>query len=299
MKRVDIKVGFKCNNKCRFCVQGNKRNSLVDKTTQEVKKILREARRDCDGVVFTGGEPTIRKDILELVKYASSLKFKVIQIQTNGRMFYYGRFCDEIIKAGATEFSPAVHGHTAELHDYLTSSAGSFNQTALGIKNLKARNQTVITNTVVTKSNYRHLPEIAEFLVSLGVDQFQFAFVHALGRAEENFASIVPRMALIETYLKKGLDIGIKAGLNVMTEAVPYCFMGGFEEHIAEKVIPQTKIYDAQSIIEDYTKTRQKEGKLKGPLCPACGYNRICEGPWREYPEKFGWTEFQPCHKLK
>jgi MoaA/NifB/PqqE/SkfB family radical SAM enzyme len=130
MKRVDIKTGFNCNNHCRFCVQGNKRTLYGSKTTEEIKKILQEAREDCDSVVFTGGELTIREDIIALVSYAKKLKFETIQMQTNGRMFCYKEFCDEIIAAGANEFSPAIHGHTAELHDYLTCS-GKFSTDTL------------------------------------------------------------------------------------------------------------------------------------------------------------------------
>ncbi len=294
MKRVDIKTGFSCNNHCRFCVQGNKRNLYGNKTNEEIKKILQEARKDCDSVVFTGGEPTIREDIIDLVSYAKKLEFEGIQIQTNGRIFCYKEFCNEIISAGASEFSPAIHGHTAELHDYLTCSKGSFYQTFLGIKNLKGQGRRVITNTVITKSNYRHLPQIAQLLVDLGVDQYQFAFVHALGGAKENFVSIVPRMTLVEPYVKEGVDIGIKAGISVMTEAIPYCFMQGYEDCIAEKVIPQTKIYDFHEVIDNFTEARQKQGKVKNPQCQLCSYYQVCEGPWKEYPEKFGWEEFNP-----
>jgi len=293
MKRVDIKIGFNCNNYCRFCVQGNKRVLYGGKTTEEVKDILQEARKDCCGVVFTGGEPTIRKDIIDLVKHAKSLEFKIIQIQSNGRMFCYEKFRDSIIAAGANEFSPAIHGHSARLHDYLTGVKGSFEQSVAGIKNLKERGHKVITNTVITKSNYRHLPQIAQVLVYLGVDQYQFAFVHALGRAKENFESIVPRMFMIRQYVKKGLDVGIAAEKTVMTEAIPYCFMQGYEKHIAERIIPDAKIYDHNHIIDNFTKVRQKEGKLKGPLCKKCKVYQICEGSWKEYPEKFGWEEFK------
>lgn len=293
MKRVDIKTGFNCNNHCRFCAQGDKRTLYGDRTTEKIKKILQEARKDCESVVFTGGEPTIRKDIIDLVSYAKKLEFESIQIQTNGRMFCYKKFCDEIISAGANEFSPAVHGHTPELHNYLTCSKGSFQQTTLGIKNLRELGQRIITNTVITKSNYRHLPEIARFLVDLRVDQFQFAFVHPVRTAEKNFASIVPRMTLIEPYVKKGLDIGIKRGVSVMTEAIPYCFMQGYEDYIAEKVIPSTKIYDFGQTIDNFTEVRQKQGKLKGSSCQTCRYYQTCEGPWKEYPEKFGWSEFK------
>lgn len=170
MKRADIKTWFNCNNRCKFCVQGNKRSLYPGKTKNETENILQEARKDCNSVVFTGGEPAARKDIVDLVSTAKKLGFEIIQIQTNGRMFYYKKFCDAIILAGANEFSPAIHGHNAKLHDYLTGSKGSFEQSIEGIKNLKERNQIVITNTVITKFNYRFLPQIAKLLVSLKVD---------------------------------------------------------------------------------------------------------------------------------
>jgi len=295
-ERIDIKTGFFCNNYCSFCVQGDKRNIHGDKTTSLIKKELSEAVKACRSIVFTGGEPTVRKDFLELIKYARNLGFKQIQAQTNGRMFAYKKFVEDVIKAGVTEFAIALHGHSAYLHDFLTAATGSFEQTVQGIKNLKTLSQRVVTNTVITKSNYLNLPEIASFLISLGVGQYQFAFVHALGTAAENFDSIVPRMSIIEPYVKRGLDIGIKAGKKVMTEAVPYCFMGGYEDYIAEKIIPITKIYDFNSVVENFSIVRQKEGKLKSINCKKCKYYQLCEGPWREYPEHFGWSEFIPVY---
>ena len=296
MKRADIKVGFSCNNRCKFCVQGEKRYKYGDKSTEQIKKELINAKqkRDCQGVVFTGGEPTLRKDIAELVSFAKRLGFKLIQIQSNGRMFAYKDFCQNLVRAGVNEFSPALHGHTAKLHDSLTNSVGSFEQTTLGIKNLKSLGQEVITNSVITKPNYHYLPKLAQLLVSLGVDQYQFAFVHALGTAGKNFYSIVPRKKLVEPYVKRGLDIGIKAGIQVMTEAIPYCFMKGYEDYIAEKIIPPGPVYDWEGIIDDFNVTRVAHGKAKGKLCQKCKANDICEGPWKEYPEHYGWDEFKP-----
>ncbi len=296
-KRVDVKVGFSCNNRCLFCVQGRKRYDIGDFTTKEIQKKLEESRKIADSIVFTGGEITIRKDFIELVRFAKGLDFRIIQIQTNGRMFAYKKFCEDAIRAGANEFSPALHGHTAALHDFLTRSRGSFEQTVAAIKNLKSLNQYVLTNSVITKSNFRHLPELASLLVRLGVDQYQFAFVHPVGTALEYFERVVPRMKMIEPYVKKGLDIGIKAGRRVMTEAIPYCIMKGYEDYIAEKIIPVTTIYDADFVVENYTEFRLKEGKSKGPECRKCRYFRVCEGPWREYPERYGFGEFIPVRK--
>ena len=73
--------------------------------------------------------------------------------------------------------------------------------------------------------------------------------------------------------------------------------MSGYEDYVAERIIPATKIFDADTVIEDYTKTRRTEGKLKGPRCPECAHFQACEGPWREYPEMFGWDEFVPVRR--
>jgi len=293
-ERVDIKTGWKCNNRCLFCVQGNKRDLYGNKPTEEVKRLLEEARRDSDSIVFTGGEVTIRPDLFELVRYARDLGYRVIQIQTNGRVLAYMKACRELVEAGATEFSPALHGHIAELHDSLTRSPGSFAQTVRAIRNLKELGQLVLTNTVITRSNFRHLPEIARLLVGLGVDQYQFAFVHPIGTAGDHFTSVVPRFTLLEPYVHRGLDVGIAAGRRVMTEAIPYCFMKGYEVYVAERIIPRTKIFEGHVTIEDYTQHRLVEGKAKGPRCRECAFDSFCEGPWREYPEHFGWDEFVP-----
>jgi cyclic pyranopterin phosphate synthase len=296
MDKVDVKCGFLCNNRCVFCVQGNKRETYGDLPTERILASLAQSRADADQLVLTGGEPTIKKDFLLLVRKAKELGFRLIQIQTNGRMFASRAFCEETVAAGATDFSLALHGHTPGLHDYLTRTPDSFWQTVKGIRNLVEMEQTIGTNTVITRSNFRHLPALARFLVRLGVRQYQFAFVHALGTAAENFRSVVPRYALIEPYVKQGLDPGIAAGVTVMTEAIPYCFMSNYEEYIAERIIPRTKIFDVH-VLEDYTHYRLTEGKSKGECCARCARREVCEGPWKEYPETYGWSEFNPVRE--
>jgi MoaA/NifB/PqqE/SkfB family radical SAM enzyme len=293
--RLDVKVGFACNNRCRFCVQGMKRERFGRRDLTEIVEIM-EKNRGRDGVVFTGGEPTLHPGLLEMVSRARNLGYRSIQIQTNGRMFSYKRFCRDVIAAGATEVSPALHGHIAELHEYLTTVPGSFEQTVAGIRNLKELGVLLVTNTVITRSNFRHLPELAELLVSLGVDQYQLAFVHPVGSAgiDRNFASVVPRFELLEPYLRRALDVGIQAGRVVMTEAVPYCFMKGYEQYIGERIMPSTKIFDAEGVIDEYRDYRLSEGKAKGPLCAQCRFDHQCEGPWKEYSDRFGWDEFVP-----
>jgi len=296
-KRVDIKTGFLCNNNCLFCVQGYNK-SKGNRSTEDILKDLEEAKKTgCEGVVFTGGEVSIRDDLFELLSYAKKLRFSLIQVQTNGRRFYYKDFCKKAIDAGMNEFAPALHGHVPELHDYLTSCNGAFKQVTQAIKNVKEYGIYVITNTVVVKPNYRHLPEIAKLLINLKVDQYQFAFVHATGNAQDNFESIVPKVSLAAPYIHKGLQIGIDAGKKVMAEAMPYCVMHGYEDYVSELYIPETEIRGLKKYEPDFESVRKTQGKTKFPQCKDCEYDSICEGPWKEYPEKFGSKEFQPVRK--
>ncbi len=296
MKRVDIKTGYLCNNNCLFCVQADNKkykNKDYDIILENLKSGIRSG---CEGVVFTGGEFTIRSDCLRLVNEAKKMGYKLIQIQSNGRMFSSVDFCRRIIHAGATEFSPALHGHKREIHDFLTG-AESFNQTLQGIKNLKKLGQYIIVNHVIVKPNYRFAKEFAELMVDLKVDQFQYAFVHACGNARLNFENMVPRISLAMPFVRKGLDVAIANNSRVMVEAVPLCFMQGYEEYISEMYIPETRLEEYVRTVEDFKESRVSNMKLKGPQCKECKYFNECEGLWREYPERFGFDELVPVKK--
>lgn len=297
-KRIDIKISFRCNNLCVFCAQGHKRDLYPDRGAGTVEAELKKAYADgVRGVVFTGGEPSLHPAILDFVRAARKTGFKSIQLQTNGRTLAYPGFCLELLKAGATELGPSLHGAKAATHDALTGSAGSFTQSVAGIANAVRTGLPVITNTVITSANYKELPAIAALLVKLGVRQYQFAFIHIVGTAAENKKRLVPRKTDVMPHVKKGLALGLRRGVPCFTEAIPFCLMKGYETCVAESMIPAGPVVDADRFIKDYGVYRRAEGKVKGPRCPECGYFEICEGPWREYPELYGWKEFKPVRE--
>ncbi len=292
--RLDLKVGFTCNNLCTFCVQGDKRVRIQPRSAEEMKQILEEERKNTDEVVFTGGEPTVHKDLLNVIAFAKSLGYRVIQLQTNGRRLSHEPYLEAAVRAGVTQISPSLHGSTAEIHELQTRAPGSFKQTIKGIQASRRRGIMVITNSVVTQQNQTDLPALARLLVSLEVQQIQFAFVHPEGTALREFESVVPRFTEVMPYLREALDIVEAAGITAFAEAVPYCFMQGHEHHVVESVIPDTRIHDKPMVIADYTAYRLAEGKAKGPRCKSCSFDPYCEGPWHEYPDGYGWEEFVP-----
>ena len=293
-ERADVKVGFACNNSCLFCAQGHRRDACAAVPQAELEERLLEARARTRSLVLTGGEPTAHRHLVAVIHRARELGFDPIQIQTNGRMLSYPKVLDVLLRAGANEFSPALHGSTAELHDSLTRAPGSFAETVLGIRNVVASGAALVTNSVVVRQNLHDLSALVTLLASLGVENMQLALVHPVGTAAERFDEVVPRLPSIVEPLTRARAAARTAGVRLVTEAVPLCFLPGMESLAVEANIPDTTVFDYDGASLDYSTWRAGEGKLHGPPCVGCGARARCEGPWKEYPEHFGWAEFQP-----
>jgi hypothetical protein len=136
---------------------------------------------------------------------------------------------------------------------------------------------------------------LAELLVKIWVNQFQFAFVHILWSADKNKKDIVPSKTEVIAYVKKALDIWKKAWIICMTEAIPFCFMKWYEWAIAEyNFMPDTTVVDAEYRTESYADYRWNQWKVKREECSQCNKYKICEWPWKEYHEIYWWNEFKP-----
>lgn len=298
MKRVDVKVGFACNNFCTFCVQGDKRFSFWSKSLFEIEKILwAEFEEGAKEVVFTGWEPTLHPDLLQMIDFAKKYGYESIQIQSNGMSFSQEDYVKKLINAWVTEFSPSIHWFYPQTHDSQVQTMGAWKKVVEGIRILKKHNQKIIVNSVITKQNYSEIPCLSKLLIQLWVSQFQFAFIHIVWSAYKNRFQVVPRKTLVMPYIYKALDIARLYWVPAFTEAIPYCCMWWYFNHISEKYIPQMTIVDAEMRTEDYTKYRISEWKVKSKLCyERCSFSDVCEWPWKEYPELYGWGEFQPIY---
>jgi len=109
----------------------------------------------------------MHKDLVEAVAFARSHGYRHIQLQSNGRKFSDMAYLQALVKAGANEFSPAIHGFKEETHDFLTCAPGAWRQTVQGIMNIHALGQMIITNTVITKQNYKEMSQLATLLAKL------------------------------------------------------------------------------------------------------------------------------------
>lgn len=305
---LHLPVGYSCNNNCLHCPYKNKRR--LNRTTEEYMELLRVNRKKKNLLIISGGEPTIRRDIFELISYARRLSYEWIQFKSNGRLFKHKNFTDNIIKAiqknpvsqdyrnsdnplgynfgnlGIFEFVIKLNGHTKELHDSITKSAGSFEQTIQGIKNIIELKQNVVINIEITKENYKFLPKISKYASSLGVNQIEFDF------PMKNM-SMAPKLSDLMPIINKTLG---QSKINI-TANIPYCNIREYEWRHSEIYYPydQHEMYEIIDFDGAYSYYDiQIKNKTKGKKCYSCIYDPICSGFWKRYIEMYGDEELKP-----
>lgn len=291
IKKTVIVMDYECNNKCIFCCNGNKRNNIKPKTTKEIKRELIKAKKNGSTYIeFIGGEPTIRKDFLEVVNFAKFLEFDIIMLATNGRMLSDFVFAKEIIKHGINFIVFSIHGYNSKMHDYFVNVDGAFDQLISGIKNIKKLGLTNIgTNTTIIKQNYKFLEKIGKLIYNLGIKNSEFIFVDpTIGISKENFFSIVPKYEDVSKYVNKLLSFGERKKIDHWyIRYYPLCFIDEKYHHMVSE-IREKKFFQTVHIAPDFInnevyKSREEIGRVKIDKCKKCHFKTICEGYWQEY----------------
>ena len=166
--RMDLAITYRCNNDCAHCYNARSRNH-PELTTQDWKKILDnvwEAR--IPHVVFTGGEPTLRDDLPELVAYADSLGM-VTGLNTNGIRLADRHFLERLIAAGLDHVQITIESHNPTVHDVMVRHKGAWVKTLLGIRNVVNSKLYMMTNTTLLTNNAHDIEATLDFLAEESV----------------------------------------------------------------------------------------------------------------------------------
>jgi len=269
-----VYAGYNCNNQCIFCFEADRK--FPYKTTNQLKKEIEIVRKKFDFINFMGQEPTLRKDIIELIGYARDLNFKEVGITTNGRMFAYPDFTKDIFKNGLTQIVLTVVGSTPQMHDSHTLVKGSFDQALTGIKNIllyKKPNFSFIINIMVTQKNVKNLSKMVDFYADLGIKEINIGHIMPLNEKIVRSKKIVAQMSQVVPFLIKCQD---KYGQQIKFLFVEYpaCVFPKKYRHLAFPCLE-----------ENPQKKRIK-------LCQECQYKNSCMGISGAYLNLYGDKEF-------
>lgn len=166
--RMDLALTYQCNNECAHCYNARSR-SFPELETKDWKHILQHLWDiGIPHICFTGGEATLRKDLPDLVEFASQLG-QITGLLTNGRRISDAGYLQTLIDAGLDHIQITLESHIPQVHDSMVSSRGAWRQTVQGIKNILESNLYIMTNTTLLKLNAPDFIETIDFLAELGV----------------------------------------------------------------------------------------------------------------------------------
>ena len=156
---------WQCNQKCTFCyAAGQAMGKAAELSTAQWKRaidILDRARVPM--VTFTGGEPTLRPDIAELVGHAKRL---VTRLNTNG-VALTPELARQLKEAGLDSVQVTLYSHNEAVHNSLVGCE-HFADTVQGIRNAVAAGLDISVNTPLCRKNADYADTLA-FIHSLGV----------------------------------------------------------------------------------------------------------------------------------
>jgi len=313
----EVALTYRCQNRCTFCyADAPRRGAQVrEMTTDEVclvlDRIMDEAH--CPTVSFTGGEPTLREDLPELITYGQRKGLRVNLI-TNGVRCADRDYVAMLAEAGLDSAQVSLEGGSAEVHDAITRNPGSWERTVRAVKNLRAAGVHTHTNTTVCGGNREHLRELIDLIADeLHSPYFSMNMVirtgTALDHAEDDVRySEIPEVILDVQEYAKAKGVGFE-----WYSPVPYCIFNPVQAGLGSKscacvdgllsVNPEGQLLPCSSfdrgigdlLHEPFEKVwhsrtalywRRKE--FLPPVCQRCSIRNICCGACPLYWDQHG-----------
>lgn len=288
-----LRTGYSCNNKCIHCFVENKKN--IDDLSEETLKHTIDTIPKGSTVCFTGGEPTVRTDLLSLLKYSKKKGF-LNSIQTNG--FKLGNIeYFKTLEPYIDSIVIPIHSNDMNIFDRITQVPGSGFQTIKAFEHIiDSKNIIVTTQTVINQLNYKTLKNTFDFIQNKNPNSMTLTFPHPYGSAYST--DVVPTYSDAAPFIKSVL----KEYASLMhTHYIPRCYLYPYHN-----IVVNVDEHDDGNMVKlgiDFTGRKWEKvdygayiqnSKIKDVSCVSCVFNHECNGIWSEYKELYGFLDIMP-----
>lgn len=192
---------------------------------------------------YGGGEPFLRKDILEILEYSAKLfGANSIGIDTNGTLDNSFELIWEASKY-VSYIGISING-LEKYHNWWSGNnrINAFNRSIETAKKL-CLNKDIIEkleiSSVATKNNYKDLPKLMEIVASIGVKNYSIHRAMPVGRMKKNMNLIMNYKEYFELLIdlvKKSKTLNISAHLHHSIESIYSTLLLGIDTHLEDKV---------------------------------------------------------------
>ncbi|MBM3313507.1 radical SAM protein, partial [candidate division WOR-3 bacterium] len=162
-----IDLTYRCNNNCRHCwlhLPTSAEEQAQELSWDEIRRIADEARAmGCREWGISGGEPMLRPDFPEIFDYLTR-KVRAYTFNTNGTLITPD--LARLLTRKGTKMV-ALYGATAEVHDHVTRTPGSFEAVMRGFAYLREAGVGFTVQIVPMRDNYRQFDDMLRLAESL------------------------------------------------------------------------------------------------------------------------------------
>jgi AdoMet-dependent heme synthase len=183
----------KCNLKCAHCyINATPKELTGELNTEESKRLIDQiAEVSRPLLILSGGEPLLRNDVYELIRYGTEKGLRM-GLGSNGGLVD-AKSARKLKEAGVKTVSISIDSPIAHQHDEFRGVAGSWSKAVNAIKALRDNDVLVQVNTTLTQQNYNQIDEIMSLVEDIGVENFHLFFLVPTGRGAK-MADISPSM---------------------------------------------------------------------------------------------------------
>ncbi len=325
----EIALTYRCQNRCDFCYASSpyRGNEKAEMTCSEVKTVIDKIHGEASvpTISFTGGEPTLRDDLLEIIEYAS-LKGMRTNLITNGIKCSDRSFVKKLADSGLNSAQVSLESHDEEIHNSITGNCNSYGRVIKGIENLKESGIYTHTNTTICAKNRDSLIPLVEFVDK----KFQFPYLSMnmiikTGIANDNENREV-NYSTIEEILSPLIKFCEIRGIKfVWYSPTPYCIFNPVDHNLGSKscacvsgllsVDPAGDILPCSSYERGLGNLLKnsfhhiwnsdealyfREKRFLPPVCKECRYKKLCSGACPLYWENAGsFREIEEVNNVK
>lgn len=289
---VDVQIGYACNVQCDYC-------SITDEMRQQnmpvakVMDILADARsRGATRVAFGGGEPTIRRALLPLIRWCRDRGYTSIKVASNGMMYSYRAYAEEAVDAGLTDFHISFMAHTPELYAHIMGRPDAFELVEAGVANLVALGRKPIGDLIIKNDTWMHLPDIVDHWAAKGVAKFNLWLVSLSDRNRDNLDSLL-QVSEMREGIFAAFERARALGITVLSRHIPRCMLPGYEDHVADLRDDKVLVITPRSTFTLWES--RISPNAYGDRCTACIHkDDDCLGLRLDYLERYGDGEVVP-----
>ena len=278
-----------CLQHCRFC---SNPPTGVDLTEEEMRAMIDDlVDMGYDGVILTGGEPTMSPMLKPALRYATERGLHNRMI-TNGQLLSDPKFFRECVDAGLQHIHVSLHSYRPEVHDFITSYPRAWETLVTTLSLVPEMGISCDINCVICAYNADHLHENVMWLA----DRFPYLrhFVWNNmdpdgNRAEKN-PDCIGRHYEWQVSLELAMEYLHSTGRTFRAERVPLCYMRRFAwaSTEARKIIKEEerciRFLDQKGFVHQLEFLHGK-----GRSCDACRWDTICAGMYsmaKSYDER-------------